>query len=75
MDKIDMAKSRYGGMRSKDDKLKQIKTEILNKTGFEPESIRYSNGNIVVKAKNNYEAIAIRMSLEKYLRENDIKVV
>ena len=70
-----MAKSRYGGMRSKDDKLKQIKTEILNKTGFEPESIRYSNGNIVVKAKNNYEAIAIRMSLEKYLRENDIKVV
>ena len=70
-----MAKSRYGGMQSKDEKLKQIKAEILNKTGFEPESIRYSNGNVVVKAKNNYEAIAIRMNLEKYLKANGIKVV
>ena len=75
MDKLDMNKSRYGGIQSKDSKLKLIKAEIINKTGFEPESIKYSNGLVVVKAKNNYEAIAIRMSLEKYLKENDIKVV
>ena len=56
-------------------KLDKVRAYIIKNTGMTPESIRLNKGNIVVKAKNNYEATEIRLKIQNYIDNNNIRVV
>jgi hypothetical protein len=75
MEKIDIQQSSYGDFKKDQNKLEEIKKNILKKTGIEPKSVRLSSGKVIVKANNNYEAIEIRLKIPEYLELNDIKVI
>ena len=75
MDKISLNNSKYNNFKNDQDRIKVIKQTIVDKTGIMPESIKVSNGKIIVSTKNNYEAIEIRMQMQEFLDDNNIKVV
>jgi len=43
----------------------EIKNKITKLTGIEPESVMIRQGTIIVKAKNNYEALELRSNTDK----------
>jgi hypothetical protein len=75
MDKISLNNSKYNNFKNDQDRIKVIKQTIVDKTGIMPESIKVSNGKIIVITKNNYEAIEIRMQMQEFLDDHNIKVV
>ena len=75
MDKINLTGSKYLSYKNNQDKIQAIKQYVINKTGIEPDSIKMSNSKVIIKTKNQYEAIEIRMKLSDYLSENNIKVI
>jgi len=75
MDKISLNNSKYNNFKNDQDRIKVIKQTIVDKTGIMPESIKVSNGKIIVSTSNNYEAIEIRMQMQEFLDDNNIKVV
>ena len=75
MDKIKLTDSKYLNYKNNQDKIKAIKQYVINKTSIKPDSIKISNSKVIIKTKNQYEAIEIRMKLSDYLSENNIKVI
>ena len=75
MDKIKLTGSKYLNYKNNQDKIKEIKQYVINKTSIKPDSIKISNGKFIIKTNNQYEAIEIRMKLSEYLSENNIKVI
>ena len=75
MDKISLNNSKYNNFKNDQDRIKVIKQTIVDKTGIMPESIKVSNGKIIVSTNNNYEAIEIRMQMQEFLDDHNIKVV
>jgi len=75
MEKLNLSDKKYGNFKNDQNRIEAIKQTIIDKTGIVPSSIKLSNSKIIVKTKNNYEAIEIRMKLQQYLEDNNIKVV
>lgn len=75
MEKLNLSDKKYGNFKNDQNRIEAIKQTIIDKTGIVPSSIKLSNSKIIVKTKNNYEAIEIRMKLQQYLEGNNIKVV
>jgi hypothetical protein len=44
-----------------------IKDKITKLTSIEPESVMIRQGTIIVKAKNNYEALELRSNTDKIM--------
>lgn len=75
MEKINLSDKKYDNFKNDQNRIEAIKQTIIDKTGIVPASIKLSNSKIIVKTKNNYEAIEIRMNLQQYLEDNNIRVV
>ena len=75
MEKINLSDNKYDNFKNDQNRIEAIKQTIIDKTGIVPASIKLSNSKIIVKTKNNYEAIEIRMNLQQYLEDNNIRVV
>ena len=75
MEKINLSDKKYDNFKNDQNRIEAIKQTIIDKTGIVPSSIKLSNSKIIVKTKNNYEAIEIRMNLQQYLEDNNIRVV
>ena len=75
MEKLNLSDKKYGNFKNDQNRIEAIKQTIIDKTGIVPASIKLSNSKIIVKTKNNYEAIEIRMKLQQYLEDNNIRVV
>ena len=75
MEKINLSDKKYDNFKNDQIRIEAIKQTIIDKTGIVPASIKLSNSKIIVKTKNNYEAIEIRMNLQQYLEDNNIRVV
>lgn len=75
MEKINLSDKKYDNFKNDQNRIEAIKQTIIDKTGIIPASIKLSNSKIIVKTKNNYEAIEIRMNLQQYLEDNNIRVV
>jgi hypothetical protein len=75
MEKITLGDKKYGNFKNDQNRIEAVRQNIIDKTGILPASIKLSNSKIIVKTKNNYEAIEIRMKLQQYLEDNNIKVV
>ncbi len=54
---------KYSKLQSGASELVEIKNKITRLTGIEPESVMIRQGTIIVKAKNNYEALELRTKL------------
>ena len=54
---------KYSKLQSGASELVDIKNKITKLTGIEPESVMIRQGTIIVKAKNNYEALELRTKL------------
>jgi len=54
---------KYSKLQSGASELVEIKNKITKLTGIEPESVMIRQGTIIVKAKNNYEALELRTKL------------
>lgn len=75
MEKINPKKYIKTQLISKEKRLIDIRNYIEKNTSLSPESIRYSNNSIIVKAKNSYESIEMRLKISDYLESNNIKIV
>lgn len=64
MDHIKYSLEKYSTLKSKSDDLMKIKNKIFKLTGIEPESLKIKNDTLYIKAKNNYEAVELRMQIE-----------
>jgi len=56
---------KYSKLQSGASELVEIKNKITKLTGIEPESVMIRQGTIIVKAKNNYEALELRSNTDK----------
>lgn len=65
MDHISKSLKKYSKIQDKSDELTEIKNKIIKATGIEPESVRIKNNTLYIKAKNNYEAVELRMKKER----------
>jgi hypothetical protein len=65
MDHISKSLKKYSKIRDKSDELTEIKNKIIKASGIEPESVRIKNNTLYIKAKNNYEAVELRMKTQK----------
>lgn len=75
MDHISKSLKKYSKIQDKSDELTEIKNKIIKATGIEPESVRIKNNILYIKAKNNYEAVELRMNSEKiFSLLNNIKI-
>ena len=61
---------KYSNLKNKSDELASIRTEIIKATGIEPESLKLKNNILYIKAKNNYEAVELRMQIENINKLN-----
>lgn len=75
MDKISINSNFEDSINSREAKLKEVRKYIEKTTGFKLQAVRFSNGKVIAKAKNNYEAIEIRMKMQKYLEENNTRII
>jgi hypothetical protein len=75
MEKISINQFSKNNFSDGQKKLDKVRTYIIKNTGMTPESIRLNKGSIVVKAKNNYEATEIRLKIQNYIDNNNIRVV
>jgi hypothetical protein len=74
MEKISTEQFSSKDFNKKSKTLGDIRNHIESELGVKLVSVSYSNSKIIVKAKNNYEAIEIRMKLQTYLEEKNIFV-
>jgi|GEM_PF-1633251 len=58
---------KYSKLQSGASELVEIKNKITKLTRIEPESVMIRQGTIIVKAKNNYEALELRSSTDKIM--------
>ena len=65
MDHISKSLKKYSKIQDKSDELTEIKNKIIKATGIEPETVRIKNKTLYIKAKNNYEAVELRMKTQK----------
>lgn len=78
MDHISKSLKKYSKIQDKSDELTEIKNKIIKATGIEPASVRIKNNTLYIKAKNNYEAVELRMKTQKleiYLPGYILKVI
>ena len=78
MDHIKNNLDKYSEYKSKSTELDSIRKKIIEITGISPVSLKIKNETLYIKAKNNYEALELRMkisSLEKSLDFQEIKIV
>ena len=78
MDHISKSLKKYSKIQDKSDELTEIKNKITKCTGIEPESLKIKNETLYIKAKNNYEAVELRMKTQKleiYLPGYILKVI
>ena len=61
---------KYSNLKTKSDELASIRAEIMMATGIEPESLKLKNKILYIKAKNNYEAVELRMRIENINKLN-----
>ena len=61
---------KYSNLKNKSDELVSIRAEIMMATGIEPESLKLKNKTLYIKAKNNYEAVELRMRIENINKLN-----
>ncbi len=54
---------KYSKLQSGASELVEIKNKITKLTGIEPESVMIRQGTVIIKAKNNYEALELRTKL------------
>ncbi len=54
---------KYSKLQSGASELVVIKNKITKLTGIEPESVMIRQGTVIIKAKNNYEALELRTKL------------
>ena len=54
---------KYSKLQSGASNLVTIKNKITKLTGIEPESVMIRQGTVIIKAKNNYEALELRTKL------------
>ncbi len=77
MDHIKNNLDKYSEYKSKSTELDSIRKKIIEITGISPVSLKIKNETLYIKAKNNYEALELRMkisSLEKSLEFKKISV-
>jgi len=58
---------KYSKLQSGASELVDIKNKITKLTGIEPESVMIRQSTIIVKAKNNYEALELRSNTDKIM--------
>lgn len=78
MDHIKNNLDKYSEYKSKSTELDSIRKKIIEITGISPVSLKIKNETLYIRAKNNYEALELRMkisSLEKNLDFQEIKIV
>jgi len=74
MDHISKSLKKYSKIQAKSDELSDIKNKIIKATGIKPESVSIKNNTIYIKAKNNYEAVELRMKKEYFISELHLNI-
>ncbi len=68
---------KYSSLKEQSDELSLIKQRIIEITKIEPESIKIKNDTLYIRAKNNYEAVELRMQIgriKKMFSFEDLKI-
>ncbi len=67
--------SKYSSLKKQSDNLVIIKNQIATETGITPEAVMIKNDTLIIRAKNNYEAVELRMSKNSIESITNIKKI